>query len=70
MYAFTQNSSIEGRVIDANTELPIEFANIILMKDDVFVKGTSTNETGGYEFEGLFNDTNVIRISYIGYADF
>lgn len=70
MYAFTQNSSIEGRVIDANTELPIEFANIILMKDDVFVKGTSTNETGGFEFEGLFNDTYVIRISYIGYADF
>ncbi len=40
------------------------------MKDDVFVKGTSTNETGNFEFEGLSNDTYNIRISYIGYEDF
>ncbi|GAB5565157.1 MAG: outer membrane beta-barrel family protein [Winogradskyella sp.] len=70
MCTFAQNSSISGRVIDANTELPIEFANIVLMKDDVFVKGTSTNETGNFEFEGLSNNTYNIRISYIGYEDF
>ena len=40
--------SVKGQVIDKNG-IPIEFANIVLMKDSSFVTGVITNTDGTFE---------------------
>ncbi len=61
---FAQNS-IEGIIKDAETEKPIPYVNIGIVKKD---KGTVSTEEGKFEFEipsKLMNDT--IKLSSLGY---
>ncbi len=58
--------SVKGQVIDKNG-IPIEFANIVLMKDSSFVTGVITNTDGTFEIIHSFNKDNSVAISAIGY---
>lgn len=61
---FTQ-TLCKGRLVDASTNLPVEFANIGIVGKGI---GTVSNENGEYSFsvpDSLLNET--LKISMIGY---
>lgn len=60
--------SIKGQVIDQNSN-PIDFANVVLMKDSTFVTGTITDTNGFFEIANTFNQDNSIAVSAIGYSN-
>lgn len=66
-----QNYSVSGTVIDSATA-PIEFANVIILNEDesVILKGTSTDDKGGFNIINLEPNTYVIKVSYIGYTEY
>lgn len=60
--------TVKGRILDASTSEPIEFATVaIVMPDSTIVNGTTTDSTGAF----IINGTNVgeygILSSFIGY---
>lgn len=64
-HVFFTQTLCKGRLIDASTRLPVEFANIGIVGKGI---GTVTNENGEYNFsvpDSLLNET--LKISMIGY---
>ena len=59
---------IRGKVVDTHND-PVMFANIILLNDSVFVKGTTSDENGLFSVENNLN-ANTLKISIIGYKDY
>ena len=59
---------IKGKVVDTHND-PVMFANIILLNDSVFVKGTTSGENGLFSIENNLN-ANTLKISIIGYKDY
>ncbi|MEE4248387.1 MAG: TonB-dependent receptor, partial [Kangiellaceae bacterium] len=68
---YAQDYSISGSVVDEAGN-PIELANVLVHKksDNTFVKGTSTDDKGYFLVSLPYDDTYVVRISYIGFKDF
>lgn len=63
-----QQSKLKARVLDANDRTPIEFANIILMKQDsTYITGTNSDTNGYFEFDDAQKSQNIISVSLIGY---
>ena len=62
-----QNSKIIGYVKDSKNQEPLIGANIFIVGTSI---GTSTNEKGFYELQGLESGTFLIKASYIGYLSF
>lgn len=63
--AIAQDFSINGLVIDENNA-PVVLANVILMGEDgEFIKGTVTNDQGGYEIKSVSSGSYRIVASYI-----
>lgn len=58
--------NIKGRVVDVNDN-PIEFANVVLLKDSLFITGTVTNDAGLFEIINTDDQGDCIEISMIGY---
>ncbi|MFO7863536.1 MAG: TonB-dependent receptor [Salinivirgaceae bacterium] len=60
---------IMGRVIDAQTENPVEYANVALFSssDSTLVNGTVSNEKGFFKIDNVENGTYNMRIKFIGY---
>ncbi|BAO75522.1 TonB-dependent receptor domain-containing protein [Winogradskyella sp. PG-2] len=67
-FVFAQEFSIKGKVVDSNNN-PIEFTNVILYTEsnNVFYKGTSTDDKGVFEFSNLDAATFIVKITYIGF---
>ena len=59
-----QNGIIKGRVIDAQTQEGIPFANVFI---EEIAKGTSTDIDGYYVIDGLSPKVYTVTASYIGY---
>jgi outer membrane receptor protein involved in Fe transport len=70
-FAFTQDFSISGKVVDASNN-PIEFANVILFleSENEFLRGTSTNDKGFFKLDNLTSTTYTIKIKFIGFEEF
>lgn len=64
--SFSQNSelNIYGKVIDAQTKEPLQFANVTVLGTN---NGSSTNEDGNYEIKKLSYNTYQLKASVIGY---
>lgn len=62
--------SIEGRVLDAQSKRPVEFATVSLMRlrDSSIVSGHSTDEEGRFVLEELPPGKMFLRIDFLGYA--
>lgn len=56
--------SIRGKVIDKNTRLPIEFANVALVGKQ---QGASTDSLGQFAIERIQPDIYRLEVSYVGY---
>lgn len=61
--------SVKGQVIDKNG-VPIEFANVVLMKDSSFVTGVITDTDGTFEITHPFSQDNSVAVSAIGYKGY
>ncbi len=61
--------AISGRVIDAQLEIPIEYANVILFSsaDSSQVTGTITDEDGAFALTQIRPGSYYAQISFIGY---
>lgn len=62
---------ITGRILDSATHHPIEYATISLFAQDSAkpLNGTTTNDKGVFQLNGLTEGIFMVRIGFIGYAD-
>ncbi|MDE6560623.1 MAG: TonB-dependent receptor family protein [Muribaculaceae bacterium] len=58
---------VSGRVVDTS-DIPIVFANVVLMTDSTIITGSTTNESGLFSIEDNQTATTV-KISKAGYED-
>ncbi len=67
----TQNNSVTGRVVDLQTNTPIEFATVVLIRraDSTQVTGAATDTKGQFVLENVPAGTYFMRISYVGYKN-
>lgn len=65
---------IYGKIIDATTKKPVEFASVVVMrpmgKRDSLLNGALTVENGDFSVEKLPLGPLKVKVSFIGYADF
>ncbi len=66
--ASAQVQTIRGTVTDADSDLPLVGASLVLM-DSKPLNGTSTNAEGKFRFESLPLGYYTIKVSLIGYED-
>ena len=68
MSVYTQEFSLRGKVVDENNQ-PLSYVNIILNKpySETFLKGTSTDNDGNFEINGLKPEEYVYKVSFIGF---
>ncbi len=66
---FSQNTTLQGKIIDDVTGEEVMFANVVISKDGSFVEGTITDVDGNYSFSNLDPGTCSIEISSIGYGE-
>ena len=64
-------NNIHGRVLDANTRRPIDFANVSITKtgDTAPLTGTTTDEDGGFVLVDVKNGKYLLHISFLGYNE-
>ena len=70
--AQAQKVSVNGQVIDANSEEALPFVNVTLLsvKDSTLIDGTVTDEKGNFTIKGVkANGSFIMRLSFIGYKD-
>jgi len=63
--------AVSGKVIDAATKEPIEYANIVLLnvKDTSVVTGMVTNNEGVFNLTGIRPGNYFVDVRFIGYID-
>lgn len=63
-----QNISVSGKIVEATSQLPVEYATIRLFnKQDSLVTGTITNLKGDFELTSSLKDF-YLKIDFIGYS--
>ena len=67
---FGQQFSITGKIVD-DSNLPVAFANIILLKaqDSTIVTGTTSEDSGNFSMTGIDSGSYIIKASFISYED-
>jgi len=63
----TGNCTLKGKVIDAETNEPIPFANVVVFKNNKIVAGASSDFDGYFTIKPLPSGYFDIKVSYIGY---
>lgn len=65
-----QKMRISGKVIDGSTNMPAEFANVVLQTlDSAFVTGVSTDMKGQFQLDKIQRGSYRLIVSAIGYTD-
>jgi len=62
----SNNQTIRGSVVDAVTGFPLIGATIILVNSDP-ITGTTTDENGNFELNGIELGRQSIKVTYLGY---
>ncbi len=63
-----QQITIKGNIIDPETEIPVEYATIVLQTmDSIFVKGTTSDTKGDFILSNLSEDRYRVVIHSVGY---
>lgn len=66
---FPAGMALSGTIMDSVTQIPLEYATIILysQEDNQQVSGTVTNKEGRFELTRLRPGQYIVKIDYIGY---
>ncbi len=66
---FAQQSIIKGKILDSEDKNPIEYANIILLRQDSsYISGVNSNFNGYFEISNPRNEDNILSVSFMGYT--
>ncbi|MEW6655117.1 MAG: TonB-dependent receptor, partial [Bacteroidota bacterium] len=67
---FQLSGRVTGIVVDAQSNQPIEYANVVIYrwKDSTVANGTVSNAEGKFTIDRIMNGRYFMKISYIGYA--
>lgn len=68
MNPFAQVITIKGKIVDSETERPLENANITIKGNERF--GTVSNSEGIFILSADFSPDNILEVSYIGYKKY
>jgi hypothetical protein len=60
-------TSLEGKVSDAETNESILFGNVALYRNGALITGTETDLDGNYTFSNIDPGTYDVEVSYVGY---
>ena len=63
---------LEGKIVDAKTNQPVEFATVVLYRlpDSVMVKNEFSNENGAFSFQQLDTANYRVKVLMLGYEDY
>ena len=64
---FSQTGSIQGKVLDVETNEPIPFANVAIFSGGSLLTGATTDFDGKYAVRSLRPGSYSVRASFIGY---
>ena len=64
--------NIQGRIINADTQQPIEFVTVSIYNPSTSknIAGALTNQDGVFNIVSVANGTYELRISFVGYSPF
>ena len=69
--AFAQHSFLKGKIMDSTDKSPIEFASVVLLKNDsTYLSGTNSNLDGYFEISDISNAKNILSVSFMGYETY
>ena len=68
--AFSQTGTLKGVITDRITGKPVDFANVVIMKNGVQNGGTSTGLDGSFTIKPIEPGTYVVKASFTGYTTF
>lgn len=70
-FAFTVNAQttarVTGKLVDATTNKPLDYATIVLLNDTHVAKAAQTDMSGSFAMEAVPFGTYTLKISYVGY---
>lgn len=61
------NCTLKGKVLDAETNEPIPFANVVVLVSGSMYAGATTDFDGNYYIKGLNSGNFEIQVTYVGY---
>lgn len=61
--------NITGTVNDSHGN-PIQFANVVLLNDSIFVDGGITDDNGVFSISTSANNVNTVKVSFLGFNDY
>ena len=70
LIAFAQTGTLKGTITDRITGKPVEFANVVIMKNGVQKMGTSTGLDGTFTLKPIDPGTYTVQSTFIGYIPF
>src|SRR5690554_37555 len=61
--------TVRGRIVDGTTQKPLDFVNVVLLKDadTTPAAGVVSDESGKFELPRIPDGNYLLRISFIGY---
>lgn len=64
--------SLTGRILDGNTQAPIEYASVSLhlSKDSTLLNGMLTDVNGNFEFKKVDKEEYFVQVQFMGYVPF
>lgn len=64
-----KNGNVSGKIIDAKTKLPVDYASVVLksLKDSSVVGSAVTQPTGVFEIKGVAPGTYKLYAAFLGY---
>ena len=64
----TYAAQLTGKVIDAGSKQPIDFANVSIMQGKNLITGTITDEKGNFTIE-VADGQYTLVVSFMGYSE-
>ena len=69
-FAFAQTGTLKGVITNRATGAPVDFANVVIMKNGVQKGGTSTGLDGSFTIKPIDPGTYTVKASFAGYTTF
>ena len=68
--SFAQTGTLKGKITDRITGKPVDYANVVIMKNGVQKGGTATGLDGSFTIKPIEPGTYTVKASFTGYTTF